>query len=440
MDLLVRDADLVLLDPRRPPLRGASVLIEGGVVVEAGRGVEAPRGVDVLEAKGRAVVPGLVNMHTHSVQAAMRGLLDGLPLAAWLRESDRLYGALGGEEAWAAAVLFYADSLLCGATSVLDMERDVEAAARAAADTGIRLYAAYAMVDTVETGRSGLERLWSVEEELSRARSLAGRRWRGRVELLYGPVGYPSSSFDLMEAAAAEARERGLRVHIHLAETPVNDRLARLQGYRGEYEELEARGVLGPWLSAAHGVHLDGYALAGLAKYGATLVHCPSSNAKLGNGVAPAWEALRGGVNVALGTDGPASGDSASMLWEMRAASLIQRAALSSPRPISAAEALAMATVNAGRALGRRLGALRPGWAGDLVVLDLGDPSLQPVDSLVENLVFSASCRAVEAVVVGGEVVVEGGRLARAGALQQAYRVLRDARERLVGERDAAQG
>lgn len=426
--LAVRDADLVLVDPGTV-LRHATVVVEDGLV--SGVGGEVPRGAEVLDGRGKAVIPGLVNLHTHSVQAAMRGLLDGLPLAAWLRVSDGMYQRLPRGAAGWAAQAFFLDGLLCGTTSFLDMEREVVEIAGAAARVGVRLFAAYAMFDTVETGRSGLPRLWSVEEEVGRAEALLSRRLPGRARLLLGPVGYPSSSFDLLEAAAQLARERGVGLHIHLAETPVNDRLARLQGYRGELEELEARGVLGPDLIVAHAVALDSYGVAALAKYGVSVAHCPSSNAKLGNGVAPTWDMMRSGVNLGLGTDGAASGDSASMLWEMRAASLIQRAYRGEAWPVSARDAVAMATVNGGRALGERLGALRPGWQGDMVLLDLRDPSMWPPDRLVENLVFSASCRAVDTVIVGGEVVVRAGRPLRVD-LGEAWRMLAEARGALV--------
>jgi len=424
-------ASLAVLGPGKV-VRDATIVVEDGVISGIGAGVKPPRGVERIDAGGKAVIPGLVNLHTHSTQVVIRGLLDRLPLAAWLRLSDSAYGILGRGDMEAAALAFLLDGALCGTTAFLDMERDVEAAASAAARLGVRLFEAYAMVDTVETGRSGLERLWSAEEEAARARRLASRRWPGRVKLLYGPVGYPSSSFELIEEAVEAAREEGRRVHMHLAETPVNARLARLRGYRGELEELEARGLLGPWLIAAHAVALDGYGVAALAKYGVSVAHCPSSNAKLGNGAAASWELARSGVNVGLGTDGAGSGDSASMLWEMRAASLIQRAVSGEAWRVSAREAFAMATINGGRALGERIGALRRGWAGDMVLLDLRDPSLWPPDRLVENLVFSASCRAVDTVIVGGDLIVRDGLPVREELLSEARRSLAEARRKVV--------
>ncbi|RLE60987.1 MAG: hypothetical protein DRJ35_01660, partial [Thermoprotei archaeon] len=357
--------------------------------------------------------PGLIDLHNHSVQILFRGDFDGLPLMAWLRETDKLYEILDSQDVFNAARLSFYEKVLCGVTSVLDMEREVDMVANAAREVGIRLFEAYAMFDQVETRKSGLERINDIDKELRSAEKyVRGYMSDPMVDVLLGPVGFPSSSFELMEGSARLARRLGVGIHSHLAENPVNDKLARTLGFAGEFEELEKRGFFGEDVILAHTVYVDDMIIDSMAKYGVSVAHCPSSNAKLGNGVAHINKMIKRGVNVGLGTDGAASNDSESILGEMKIASLLQRGLHRDSTIMDSQVVLDMATVNAGRALGRMdIGSIEVGKKADIVLLDLRHPSMQPSSNLLDNIVFSADCRVVDTVIVSGKIVVRGGKL-----------------------------
>ena len=439
MRILIDNAAFVLTQDRyRRILTHYSILLQGDTIEAIFPSEDRPPGGKpdvIVDASHHAVLPGMIDLHNHSVQTLFRGDFDGLSLMAWLRSTDRLYALLGSEDVYNAARLSFLEKISCGTTSVLDMERDASAVLHAARDIGIRLFFAYAMFDQAETGRSGLERINDVDSEVKTASSLKGVFDREQMaSLLFGPVGFPSSSFELMERAAESARQLGLKIHSHLAETLVNDRLARNLGFRGEFGELEARGFFGGDVIVAHAVHVDSYVVDSMAKYGVSVAHCPSSNAKLGNGVAPVVEMLSKGVNVGLGTDGAASNDSESLLYEMKNAVLLQRG-VAAGTVLSSQDVLDMATVNAASALGRDdLGSIEVGKRGDIVILDLDKPGLRPYSNVLDNVVYAADCRAVDTVIVGGRILVEGGRISlKKEAVEDVFRGFDRSRSRLEG-------
>ena len=436
MSILIKDLSYIVTQDRlRRILRNRSILVADGRIESIAPSEELgglSSADQVIDGRGYAAIPGMIDLHNHSVQTIFRGDLDGLPLMAWLRRIDLLYGLLDRESLVDASRLSFYEKVLSGVTSVLDMERGVEEAVEAARQVGIRLFEAVALFDTIETGESGLRRIRDVDEELRLAETyLKKYREDPMIEVFPGPVGFPSSSFELMEEAARLARRLHTPLHYHFAETPVNDRLARNLNYAGEFVELERRGFFGENLILAHAIHVDDYEIDSLAKYGVSVAHCPSSNLKLLNGVAPIWKMVSHGVNVGLGTDGAASNDSEDIFREMKEASLIQR--IYEGGIIDAQKVFDMATVNAAEALGRRdLGSIEVGKRADIVLLNLKDPSLHPLDNLLENLVFSADRRCVDTVIIDGEILVRGGRHVSKTLEEQVLTGLERAREKLA--------
>ncbi|MEZ0344957.1 MAG: amidohydrolase [Infirmifilum sp.] len=414
MKILIKNPRVVVTqDPGRGILRGESIYIEDSII-KAVAPLERLAGYDFdLEIDGRdmAVIPGLVNLHTHATQIIARGLFDDYPLMSWLYRMDRFYEGMDDEAARAAARLAFIEGVLCGTTTFLDMEVQANQVIEAALEVGVRLFEAVALVDTVETGPSGFPRTGDPEEVVEKAVQLALKfRNHPLVRVGLGPVGFPSSSPELLRLASQAARENNLFIHTHLSESRVNERLARKFYGVSETLLLEKLGVLSPRLVAAHAVNVSALDIDTLAKHGVSVAHCPSSNAKLANGIAPALRMISRGLNVGLGTDGAASNNTMDMFQEMRVFTLMQRA-LSRETLASAQQALDAATVNGARALGLedRLGVVKPGAYADLVLLDLKAPFMEPPANTVGNLVFSGACRAVKNVIVAGRLLVYDG-------------------------------
>jgi len=412
--ILIKDADLVVTqNSRREILRGASIFIENDIIKAIGdyKDLEGLGANTEVDARGLAVIPGLINLHTHSTQTATRGLLEDIPLMAWLYRIDKIYESIDEEAIGVASKLSFLEGLFCGTTTFVDMELSYRPVISAAREVGVRLFEAAALVDTQETGPSGFERINDPDEIVKKVvRDAVEFKEDPLVKLGLGPVGIPSSSPELLRIAAIEARRNGLFVQTHSSESQVNEKIARKLYGLSETLLLEKMGVLGPWLIIVHGVNLTRTDIDTLAKHGVSVAHCPTSNAKLGNGVAPAWHLISRGVNLGLGTDGASSNNSLDLFQEIKTFILMQRAILKET-VLSAQQAFDAATINGARALRitGKIGSIQPGAYADLVLVDLRSLYLQPSTMFLENLVFSGGCKSVKHVFVNGKLLVKDG-------------------------------
>jgi 5-methylthioadenosine/S-adenosylhomocysteine deaminase len=392
-----------------------SVLIDGDSILAVGpvAAVDAdPRsaGASVVDATGCAVVPGLHNCHLHS--GLLRGTAESMSLWDWLRAYvDPAHRALTPEIAKAASVHCYAESVLAGTTSVMDMWRFMEGSAAAAGEIGIRAtlvpYVADAegsdYFESIESNRALLETTRTAFD--GRVRS-----WVGLEHLFYCTPA-------CFEAALGLAEEFDTGLHIHSSESiwEVQESLKRFG--RRPIEEFFNRGILGERTVVAHCVWLDDREIQLLARTGTTVAHCPCSNMKLSSGAARIGDMLRAGVTVGLGSDGEKENNNLDLLEEMKFASLLQKVSTLDPTTGDPADILAMATIDGARTLGLDgvTGSLEPGKRADVVVVDLSGLHTTPVlhgrdFNVAAHLVFSASGRDVRDVWVDGRRLVAGGQ------------------------------
>jgi 5-methylthioadenosine/S-adenosylhomocysteine deaminase len=412
-----RNALLVTQDPQRRVLRG-DLAVEGGRITHVGPG--GPKLEHEIDASGFAVVPGLINTHTHVAMSVLRGLADDRELGAFL---DRLFAVDAHRtesdlEAGAAAGI--AEMLLSGTTSFLDLYYGQDAIARAVERLGIRGFLGWAVLDPEMTTQKG--------RPVDNARAFLGR-WAGRprVTPLVAPQGVYVCSSETWLAARDLARDRKTLLHYHLSETrrEVHEHEAKT-GLRPPLW-LDSLGALGEGQVAAHGVWLTRREIQLLAERRVGVAHCPSSNLKLATGgVAPVEELRAAGAVVGLGTDSAASNNSLSLLREMHVAGLLQKHHRWDAAALPAGALLDLATIDGARLLGREaeLGSLEPGKQADLLLVRLDHPTLLPArrDTVISHLAYSASEEAVHSVYVAGEPVVVDRALVRepARAIQAA--------------------
>ena len=400
MSCLIRDALIV------PPLPQAPfegwVEIEGDTIaaVGAGRRDGADNG-PVIDGAGKALLAGFVNTHAHSHSSLTRGSAEGMALESWLAVISREQAALSDEQAYVGALATYAEVLLSGTTTIVDMCIRPEAALRAARDIGIRAVIAPYVADTMPFAPS-LERNARL---LDRADERVGV-WVGLHDL-------ESCSDDLVREAAALAGARGVGVHLHCSETRTSVERTRSRTGRTPVAQLAALGVLGPRTLLAHCVWVSEEDRTLLAAAGAHVAHCPHANLKLASGIAPVPDMRRRGVNVALATDGAKANNRLDMFDVMKFASLVHKGVSGDARVLPPGEVIDLATRGGAAALGLPVGAITPGRKADLVLVRLDGFHLQPAvaETVATNLVHAARGSDVTMVMVGGRVLVQDGRL-----------------------------
>jgi len=399
--------DFTLLPTPDGPEEFGSIVIEGERIVRIGSSfaLEGTPFDRVIEGEGRLVMPGLVNAHTHLAMVLFRGFADDLPLQAWLEEA--IWPAekhLREEEVYWASLLGIAELFRSGVTAFADMYFYMDQVARAVEQSGMRALLAHGMIAPDEA---------KAEQELERGLELA-ERWHGaadnRIRVALGPHAPYTCGEGLWRRATESAEKYGLMLHTHLAETALEVKEFSEQHGITPVEWLANLGAFEVPVLVAHCVHLTNRDIDILAEHDVQVAHNPTSNMKLGSGIAPVKRLLERGVNVALGTDGAASNNDLDMWEELRLAALLAKVG-GDPTALPAPAALKLATINGAQALGLEGGELKEGAVADLIILNLNSPHLIPQYNLVSNLVYAAHPGDVETVIINGEIVMENRKI-----------------------------
>jgi 5-methylthioadenosine/S-adenosylhomocysteine deaminase len=421
--------------PVEPPgvLVGHTLIVDNGRIVallptETADAAYAPRATRCLPS--HALIPGLVNAHTHAAMTLMRGVGDDMPLKAWLEDHIWPLEArfVSPEYVFDGTLLGAAEMLRGGVTCCNDMYFYPDSAARAYETAGLRAMLGVAVLDFPTP--------YAADADAYLQRGLAARDAFKNAPLLTFSLA-PHAPYTVGDASWEKivmyARQLDLPIQTHLAETRHEVDAARAATGMTPLARLDLLGATGPAFIAIHAVHLEPGDLAILAAQHCHVVHCPGSNMKLGSGIARVADLLSRGINVALGTDAAASNNRLDMFGEMRLASLLAKVASGDPSAVPAATALRMATLNGAAALGldMQTGSLEPGKHADIVAVDLSGIGTSPMYDPVSHLTHSAGRECVTDVWVGGEPAVadrrlttvdEGALLMRTRAWQQQLR------------------
>lgn len=384
-----------------------SIGIEGNRIVMASadkaledRFLAAHKGCKIIDAKGKVVMPGLINTHTHVSMALLRGISDDVPLMEWLNEHIwPIEGKMGYKEVYDGARLGMLEMLLGGTTTMVDMYPYDEAVAEAAECAGMRAVVCPCAMDF---------RMPLYEQDMTNIQ--ARFKDSSLVSMMVAQHAIYTLTKENLKHSISQADELGLMRHVHLSETQVEVDGA-MQAYgKSPVEYFEEMGLFAKPVLAAHCVVMSDHDIEILAAHGASVAHNPQSNMKLASGIAPVKKMLDAGVNVALGTDGASSNNDLDMWEEMRTASLLQKVATMDTCAIPAYTALKMATVNGAKAIGREgeLGEIREGAIADIILVDIEKAHMYPHTNLVSELVYSSNASDVDTVIVNGAVVVEG--------------------------------
>ena len=413
-------------------------LVEGARIAAVGAGAE-PEGEHVrIDLAGAVVTPGLVNTHHHLYQTLTRARAQQADLFTWLRELYPVWAGIDAEAEYAAARTGLAELALSGCSTVFDHHYVfprgrpgiVEAEVQAARELGVRLVASRGSMDlgVSDGGLPPDELVEEIDAVLAETERLHGALHEAgpgaRLQIAVAPCSPFSVTGRLMEESAALARDLGLTLHTHLAETVEEEAYCRELYGCSPVEYLDRLGWLGGDVWCAHCVHLSDAEVARFAQTGTGVAHCPTSNLRLGAGVAPVRALLDAGVRVGLGVDGSASNERSDLVMEVKQALLVARGR-GGGEAMTARAALRLATRGGAEVLRRDdIGSLEPGKQADLAIWRSDGLELGGAEDLVAGLVLSGPHR-VDRLVVGGEDVVRGGALVRADEsdIARAHRV-----------------
>ena len=407
--IIIENAAIVTMNDEDDVIFGGSLVIEGNRIVAVG-GSDAAAAYDrseakVIDASGKAALPGFVDLHYHT--AIGKGYVDHLDLWEILQGFwYPMIRAINPEEAYWAAMASYSESLKAGVTTANDMFRQLPALARAAVDSGIRVV----LSNDVADPEHELDVLGDNESAYKECHGMG----EGRVEVFVGVEWLPMASEPLLVDARALADQLGTGIHIHLNESLGEVELSMQSfGGRRPTEVAYDTGILGPDCVAAHCVHLSDREISLMQETGTHISHNPTSNAKLGNGIARLPEMLEAGLNVGLGHDSAEGTNSCDLFQVMRWASLVHRAERRDASILQAPGILSMATRNGSNALGHETGQLVAGKIADVILVDLQNHHFTPwvqgnKTHLLSHIVYSAESAAVDTTIVDGTVVMEG--------------------------------
>jgi 5-methylthioadenosine/S-adenosylhomocysteine deaminase len=414
IDTLINAAHVIPVEPAGAVLSDHAVAINAGRVVAVLPAAEAAAKFEaksLVQLDNHVLIPGLVNLHCHAAMTLLRGLADDLPLMKWLQE--HVWPAEGKHVSDAfvhdGSLLAMAEMLRGGITCVNDMYFFPEATARAALRAGMR---ASLGIITIEFPSA-----YAPDAAGYLAKGLATRdMYRGEDLLAFtlAPHAPYTVGDETLKRIGVLAEELDLPIHTHVHETLEEIALSQSQHGMRPLERLRRLGVVGPRLIAVHAVHLDDLEMELLAREGASVAHCPSSNLKLASGFAPVARLRARGVNVGIGTDGAASNNRLDMFTEMRTAALVAKAVAGDAAVVSATEALRMSTIDAARAIGleRDIGSITPGKFADLAAVELSALETLPCFDPASHLVYAAGRENVTHVWVGGQARLAGRKLA----------------------------
>lgn len=358
-----------------------------------------------------ALIPGMINTHTHAAMALLRGLGGDRPLESWLREA-----IWPVEKRWVSAEmvrdgteLAIAEMILAGITCFSDQYFFPEIVAETAVDLNMRAMVGTPVID-VPTSWAG-----NAEEYLRKGSDLVHDPYAEHplISTCYAPHSTAALSDPSFTELRVLADQLDVPVQIHLHETKLEIAASCEKTGQRPFERLETLGLVNTSLLAVHAVHMTDDEIARMAEAGVSIAHCPRSNLKLASGIAPIANYRRNGVNVSLGTDGAASNNVLDVLAEIRLAALLAKVTADDANTISAADALRMGTLDGARALGleRTIGSIEKGKWADFACIDLANLNSQPVYDVISQIVFTANASQVSDVWIAGKHQLDDGRL-----------------------------
>lgn len=407
LDLLIKDVDIITMDDTNTVIKNGCIGIkDGSISLVSDKLPEQISFKNEINGKGRIAMPGLVNSHSHSAMTLMRNYADDIALEKWL--FDNIFpveAKLTDKDVYWGTMLGIAEMLKSGVIAFADMYMFMEEVADAVTQTGIKANICKSPIQFFEGGElKRLDKSQGTIDYYNKYHNSADGRIKVFVEI------HSTYMFNekTLSNAAALAKQLNTGIHIHLLETVTEVESSKRDYGMTSVEICKKTGVLDVPVLAAHCVHMTDNDLEIMKAAGCSIAHNPTSNLKLGSGIARVPEMLEMGINVCLGTDGAASNNNLNMFEEMNLAALIHKGAAMNPQLMAANTVLKMGTCNGARALGfNDSGIIKAGMKGDIILIDTDKPHFYPKNNPVSAIVYSAQASDVDTVIIDGKIIME---------------------------------
>lgn len=409
VDLLITGPTIVTMNAQRDVIERGAIAIQDDTITAVLPNGEIPESLSakrVIQAEGKVAFPGLINSHSHLAMTLFRGFVEDLELQRWLERVWKYeLSALDERAVRVGAGLAFAEMIRSGVTCAHDMYWYYEATMALAEQTGFRLISGPPMTSIGDP---------DVGEMTAQARRVLERYQGARfVRPVIQAHSVYTTTEEMMRVVLELRDEFNVPFTTHASETRAEVTETRERFGQTPLELLQTYALLDERAVLAHCVHLSEEEIGLLQESGAHVAHCPESNLKLGSGIAPVARMIERGVNVCLGTDGPASNNDLDLLGEMRTAALLQKGVAEDPRLLTTEQVFAMATINGARAFGldNTIGSLEVGKQADVVLLDAHKAHLTPRHDSCANLVYAAGKGDIDMVLIAGRIQLEDGKL-----------------------------
>ena len=407
MKILIKNANLISMDEERPQIEeNTDILIEEDKIIKIEKGIQEEVDKEII-AKGKFVMPGLINTHAHVPMSIFRETLDGYNLTDWLNKKIwPMEDKLTPNDIYYASILTFIEMIYSGCTCINDMYFMQEKIVEAAKETGIRLQVSRTLMDSDGRGEEKLKELEEFIEKYNNQDEL--------ISLNVGIHGLYTNSRTYLQKGIEIARKNNLIVNMHFCENAgeVED-IKKMYDVESPVETIKEY-FQGVHLILAHCVKLTDDEIEELAKLNIYVAHCPVSNLKLGCGIAPVSKMQEKGIIVSLGTDGQGSGSNIDMFETMKFAALLQKGILEDPKKMPAYEVLKMATINGAKTLGleEKIGSIKSGKDADLIILNLENtPITNPYNDVISQIVYNVKASNVETTIINGRILMENKQL-----------------------------
>ncbi len=404
--LLIKGCSILTMVQGDKPFVG-DVLIEGGQITRIAGSIER-QADSVIDAKGMAAMPGLINAHNHASMSLLRAFSDDLKLMDWLdKKMLPAEARMTKEDIYWGTLLGTAEMISSGTTAFADMYVHMDAVAQAVVDSGMRAALTRGLVFLEDDGGRRMSEALALVENWTGAGD-------GRITTMLGPHAPYTCPPEPLTEVIELARNRRIPLHIHLAETVEEVEKIRSRYGQSPTEYLHELGLFADnHVLLAHAVHLTRTDVTLLRGMRGGVSHNPVSNLKLGCGIAPVREMIAQGITVGLGTDGAGSATTLDMFAEIKAATWMQKLESGDPTVLPAEQALRMATIESAKLLGidAQVGTLEVGKRADLILIDLDKPHLQPIHDLHSLIAYSATGADVDTTIVNGQVLMRNREL-----------------------------